>query len=48
MTWCNSMYMCGWYLAKASMFILASFVFSAIFWVTKKWVDQLDTKRKKK
>jgi hypothetical protein len=40
------MWKCGWYMVQASMFILGSFVFSVIFWVTKKWVDQLDKKKK--
>jgi hypothetical protein len=38
----------GWMLLKLVGFILASFVFSFIFWATKKWMDQTPVKKKKK
>jgi len=37
----------GWGLLKVLMFIVASYVFSAIFWWTKKWMDG-DVKKRKK
>jgi hypothetical protein len=38
----------GWILVKSIAFILASFVFSLIFWLTKKWVDRQEQGKKKK
>lgn len=37
----------GWVLAKASYMIIGSFVFSYIFWGTKKWLDSAPKKKKK-
>jgi len=37
-----------WYFLKLVMFVLASFIFSAIFWATQKWLDKKPKKRKKK
>lgn len=32
--------MAGWFLLKAIGFVLASFVFSLVFWLTKRAVDR--------
>jgi hypothetical protein len=39
-------YMCGWYAFKASIFVVASFVFSLIFWSTKNWLEKKPVKKK--
>ncbi len=38
----------GWMLLKAVCFVLASFVFSLIFWLTKRAVDRAPEPKKKK
>lgn len=35
-----------WLILKAVSFIVLSFVFSAIFWWTKKWIDKKPKKRR--
>ncbi|MFC1752346.1 hypothetical protein ACFL96_03010 [Thermoproteota archaeon] len=37
----------GWILLKGVFFILASFVFSVVFWATKHWLDKKPGKKKK-
>jgi hypothetical protein len=42
--------MCGYHsgfgiIFSASMFILASFVFSVVFWATKHWLEQKPKKK---
>ena len=39
---------CGWITLKAIMFVLGTFVFSVIFWGTKKWMEHAPKKKKKK
>jgi hypothetical protein len=34
-----------WILVKISVFILASFVFSVVFWATKHWLEQKPKKK---
>ena len=36
----------GWWVLKSLLFIAASFVFSLIFWLTKKWIDGKQKKKK--
>ena len=38
----------AWFVVKSVCFILASFVFSFIFWVTKRWIDGQPVVKKKK
>ncbi|MFC1752767.1 hypothetical protein ACFL96_05160 [Thermoproteota archaeon] len=37
----------GWIVLKAVCFVLASFVFSVVFWATKHWIEK-GTKKKRK
>ena len=36
----------GWAIYKVVLFVLASFVFSLIFWGTKNWLDKKHKKRR--
>ena len=37
-----------WWILKIVFFVVASFVFSVIFWATKKWFDKAPANKKKK
>jgi len=37
----------GWLFYKIIVFVVASFVFSFIFWSTKKWFDMKSAKKRK-
>ncbi|MFC1730889.1 hypothetical protein ACFL6I_11195 [candidate division KSB1 bacterium] len=37
----------GWIVLKAVLFVLASFVFSIIFWATQHWLHRPAKKKKK-
>ena len=37
----------GWYILKVALFVVASFVFSIVFWATKNWLEKKPAKKKK-